>query len=71
MQGNFFNNNFSLYLTFYTLLEKVEHTSLRDETALSMIREEVAPFLAGERSAEDAARLIQSRISIYVSEQGK
>ena len=22
LQGNFFNNNFSLYLTFYTLLEK-------------------------------------------------
>ena len=56
---------------FYTLLGKMEHTSLKDETALSIIREEVAPFLAGERSAEDAARLIQSRISIYVAEQGK
>ena len=55
----------------YTLLGKVEHTNLKDETALSIIREEVAPFLAGERSAEDAARLIQSRISIYVSEQGE
>ena len=56
---------------FYTLLGKMEHTSLKDETALSIIREEVAPFLAGERSAEDAARLIQSRISIYVAEQRK
>ena len=54
---------------FYTLLGKVEHTNLKDETALSIIREEAAPFLAGERSAEDAARLIQSRISIYVAEQ--
>ena len=55
---------------FHTLLGKVEHTTLRDDTAMAIIREEAAPFLAGERSAEDAARLIQSRMSIYVAEQG-
>ncbi len=55
---------------FDTLLSKVEHTTLKDETAMAIIREEVVPFLAGERSAEDTARLIQNRISIYVAEQG-
>ena len=55
---------------FYTLLEQMEHSTLLDQTAMDIIREEAAPVLAGERSAGQAAALIQKRLSIYVSEQG-
>ena len=51
------------------LIAAVKHTTLIDEKAMSIIREEIEPFLAGQRSAEETARLIQSRVSLYVSEQ--
>ena len=54
---------------FYDLLEEIEHTALYDETVLNIIREEASPFLAGQRSAEETARIVQSRVSLYVSEQ--
>ena len=40
-----------------------------DETIYSMISEEAAAFFEGQKSAEDAAKIIQSRVEIYVSEQ--
>ena len=52
------------------LLARVEHTTLRDETAMGIAKEEIAPYLAGERSAEETARIIQQRMRIYVTEQG-
>ena len=52
------------------LLARVEHTTLRDETAIGIVKEETAPYLAGERSAEETARIIQQRMRIYVAEQG-
>lgn len=52
------------------LLARVEHTTLRDETAFGIVKEEIAPYLAGERSAEETARVIQQRMRIYVAEQG-
>ena len=52
------------------LLTRVEHTTLRDETAFEIVKEEIAPYLAGERSAEETARIIQQRMRIYVAEQG-
>ena len=52
------------------LLARVEHTTLRDETAIGILKEETAPYLAGERSAEETARIIQQRMRIYVAEQG-
>ncbi len=55
---------------FQELLRQVEHTELYDETAYAIIQEEVTVFLAGQRSAEETARIIQRRMSIYVSEQG-
>ncbi len=51
------------------LIAAVEHTTLYDETALDIVREEIAAFLTGQRSAEETAHLIQSRVSLYVSEQ--
>ena len=40
-----------------------------DEQLVSIITEEAAAYFAGQRSAQDAAAMIQSRASIYVSEQ--
>ena len=34
-----------------------------------MVQNEAAPFFAGERSAEDTARIIQSKVSLYMAEQ--
>ncbi len=55
---------------FRELLSRVEHTTLCDETALDIVREEIAPFLAGDRSAEETASIIQRRMSLYVAERG-
>ena len=55
--------------SFYHLLEAIEHTTLCDETAMGIIREEAAGFFAGQRGTEETARLIQSRMSLYISEQ--
>ncbi len=54
---------------FEKMISSIEHTTLYDETVLNIIRSEAAAFLAGQRSAEETARLVQSRVSLYVSEQ--
>ena len=55
----------------HELLRRMEHTTMYDETAFEIVNTEIAPFLAGQRSAEETASIIQSRMSIYVSEQSK
>ena len=40
-----------------------------DESINSIVREQVEAFFAGQRSAEDVAKLIQSKAMIYVNEQ--
>jgi len=41
-----------------------------DETISMIVKEETLPFFAGDRTAEDTARIIQNRIQIYLSERG-
>lgn len=42
---------------------------IRDDPALrQIIHDEAAAFLAGQREADEAAKLIQSRAAIYVAE---
>ena len=55
---------------FLELLDRIEHTSLCDEEAMDIVRAEMGPFLAGERSAEETADIIQRRMSLYVAERG-
>lgn len=51
-------------------LIKGTETFMRYDTSLSgIINEEVQPFFKGEKSAADAAKMIQSRATIYVNEQ--
>lgn len=39
-----------------------------DESLLNIIKEEAAPYFAGQKSAKDVAAIIQSRAQIYVNE---
>lgn len=41
-----------------------------DSALLNVIQNEATAFLEGQKSAEDAAAQVQSRVSIYVAEQG-
>lgn len=54
---------------FEDFLASVEISTLCDETALGMICEEAVSYFAGACTAEEAARVIQERLSIYVAEQ--
>jgi len=54
---------------FEDFLASVESSTLCDETALGMICEEAAAYFSGACTAEEAARVIQDRLSIYVAEQ--
>lgn len=54
---------------FMSLLSEIESIGLYDETILSIIEEEASGYFAGVRGAEEAAKLIQSRVSLYLSER--
>lgn len=55
---------------FEALIAEIKGVSLYDETALGIINEEASYLFAGVKTPEETARQIQSRISIYVAEQG-
>ena len=55
-----------------TAMELIESTTNfldYDQSVLSIITEEAAGYLAGDRSVEEASRLIQSRVNLYIQEQ--
>jgi|GEM_PF-3342341 len=53
-------------------LIEIVTTSLSNEAIVSaIVAEEAAAFLGGARSAEETARIIQSRVGLYVAEQGE
>lgn len=51
------------------LIETTDKLGRQDDTILSIILEEAEPFFAGRQSAEETARIIQGKLSIYVNEQ--
>jgi len=51
------------------LIANVGHAPVNEHPIQQIIYEDVIPFFAGERSAEDTARIIQSRAEIYLSER--
>lgn len=58
------------YRAFLSLLERTgSAVAYRDETLRLIIMDEGRAYLAGDKSAAEAARQIQSRISIYMAEQ--
>jgi hypothetical protein len=62
-------------------LTEIEERSLReivknasvlgqfDETIMNMVREETGRFFAGDRSSADVARVLQSRVQLYLDER--
>lgn len=53
---------------YYDLIENVSYRGRVPEKVITIVLEEAAPFLAGDKSAEDVARIIQSRVNLLVSE---
>lgn len=54
---------------FRSLIEKGGVVADDNSAILKIVREEVQPYFAGQKTAEDVAKLIQSKVSIYVNEQ--
>lgn len=54
---------------FLALVESADSLDLYDPQALAIIMDEASVFLSGGQTAEQAARVIQERMSIYVAEQ--
>ena len=51
------------------LIASVDRTYSYDQNIMDLVTEECADFFAGTKTAEQAASLIQDRVSIYVNEQ--
>ena len=51
-----------------TLLESVNQVYYRDENWMNIVTEEAANYFEGDKSPEDVAKIIQSRVNIYVNE---
>jgi len=49
-------------------LDTITSSISYDQQIISLIMEEVSPYFEGQKTAADAAKVIQSRVSIYVSE---
>ena len=52
-----------------TIVESANLMGRVDETVMDMVGEELLPFLAGDRSAADTARILQNRLQTYMNEQ--
>jgi multiple sugar transport system substrate-binding protein len=51
------------------MMSQVDTMLANDTTVLDLAQEELDPFLKGLKSAQDTARTLQSRLSMYLSEQ--
>lgn len=51
-----------------SLIDVAKPAGMTDQTIFEMISEEAAAYFAGQKSAEEVAAVIQSRVEIYVSE---
>jgi hypothetical protein len=52
------------------LVYNAQHYRTNDSPAVPIVEEEAAAFFAGDKTVEEVARIIQSRVSIYLGEQG-
>ncbi len=55
---------------FMALINSLDKINRPDASINEIVSEEASALFAGERSAEEVARLIQSRVSLYLAEQG-
>lgn len=54
---------------FIEYIKTIDHTEKYDENLNTIINEEASGFFGGTKSADETASMIQSRVSIYMSEQ--
>ena len=54
---------------FFDLLFAVDSIAIYDETVLKIIKDESGALFNGDKTTSDVARIIQSRVGIYVAEQ--
>ena len=52
-----------------SLIENTQSVYSYDQDIMDIITDEVAAFFAGEKTAEDTAAMVQSRVNLYVQEQ--
>lgn len=50
-------------------VESVKVTSFMNEEVISIIRDELEAFFAGDKTAEESAKMIQNRIQLYMNER--
>ena len=53
---------------FKSVITSTSKTMYNEQKIKSIVNEEVAPYFAGQKSAAEVTRIIQSRVSIYVKE---
>lgn len=53
---------------FLAIVEKADELQYQDTAIQKIIEEEVAPYFAGQKSVEEVADIIQSRVDIYLKE---
>ena len=51
-----------------TFLESVDSAYSYNETIMNIVQEEVKPFFAGQKSAQECAKILQSRLQLYIDE---
>lgn len=54
---------------FFEVIHTIDNLNLADDTVDQIVKNECASFLYGEKSAEDVANILQSKINIYLNEQ--
>lgn len=56
---------------FFGLVSRIDTVSLPDGSSIyKIVTESMQPMLAGDKTPEETAKLIQSKLSIYLAEQG-
>ena len=56
---------------FLELVRRIDTVSIPDGSSIyKIVTESMQPMLAGDKTPEETAKLIQSKLSIYLAEQG-
>ena len=53
---------------YFNLFNAVENIAMYDQTAMQIIEAEAEEYFTGQKPAEEVAKTIQSKMSIYLSE---
>lgn len=53
---------------FLAVFERADEVSTQDSAIMAIIEEEVAPYFEGQKTADEVADIIQSRVDIYLKE---